>query len=147
MEVGSGKLDEINSMSKIESKTGIIRKSDVKVFNFLSDFTNFANFLPNGKIKSWSATHDSCSFKIDGIGQTGLKILEKTPNNLIKISSDGISPMTFLFWIHIASKGTDSCEVKISIEPKVNPIMLAMITSPLQDFADLLIKQMEKFRF
>jgi hypothetical protein len=133
-------------MRKIESRIGIIRKPDVKVFNFLSDFTNFANLIPSGKITNWTATNDSCSFIVDGIGQTGLRILGKTPNNLIKISSDGITPVTFLLWINIDSKSTDSCEVKITIEPKVNPILMAMITSPLQVFVDMLIEQMEKLK-
>lgn len=133
-------------MRKIESRIGIIRKPDVKVFNFLSDFTNFANLIPSGKVKNWTATHDSCSFNVDGIGQTGLKILEKTPYNLVKISSDGITPVNFLLWINIDSKGVDSCEVKITIEPKVNPIMMAMIRSPLLKFINMLIEQMEKLK-
>ena len=134
-------------MRKIESRIGIIRKPDVKVFNFLSDFTNFANLIPPGKIKNWTATHESCSFNIDGIGQTGLKILEKTPNNMIKIISDGFSPASFLLWINIDQKGIDACEVKITIEPDVNPVLMSMIRSPLQGFVDKLIEQMEKLKF
>ena len=146
MEDGSGELVKIKIMKIIESRIGIVQKPDVKVFNFLSDFTNFADLIQSGKVKNWTATKDSCSFKIDRIGQTGLKILEKTPNSMIKISSDGITPADFLFWIKIDSKGTNSCEVKITIEPDVNPLIMTMIRSPLQGFVDKLIEQLEKMK-
>jgi len=133
-------------MSKIESRIGIIPSPDVKVFNFLSDFTNFSNLIPPGKISNWSATHDSCSFKVEGIGQAGLRIVEKIPNNLIKISSDSNTPLNFYLWIDINPKSTDSCEVKFTIKPNVNPLILGMIKAPLQRFVDMLVDQMEKMK-
>jgi hypothetical protein len=134
-------------MSKIESRIGIIPSPDVKVFNFLSDFTNFSNLIPPVKISNWSATHDSCSFIVEGIGHAGLKILEKIPNYLIKISSDSNTPLNFYLWIDINSKSTNLCEVKITVEPNVNPLILGMIKTPLQGFVDMLVDQMEKLRF
>ena len=35
-------------------------------------------------------------FNIEGVGQAGLKIIEKEPFKLIKITSDGKSPFSFL---------------------------------------------------
>ncbi len=134
-------------MSKIESRIGIIPAPDVKVFNLLSDFTNFTDLIPSEKVYNWKAAPDSCSFKLDIIGEAGLRILEKTPNNLIKISTDTETPVTFLLWINIESKSIDSCEVKITIEPQVNTLLLGMIKAPLQGFVDLLIEKLENLKF
>jgi len=134
-------------MSKIESRIGIIPSPDVKVFNFLSDFTNFSNLIPPGKLSNWKATQDSCSFMVEGLGQAGLRIIEKIPNNLIKISSDSNTPLNFYLRIEINPKSTNSCEVKIIIEPDVNPLIRGMIKAPLQGFVDMLVDQMEKMKF
>ena len=75
-------------MPKIESRTGKIRTSEEKIYTFLSNFNNFRKLIPEDKAKDWESTEDTCSFNVEGIGRFGLRIIEKEPNKLIKITSD-----------------------------------------------------------
>ncbi len=134
-------------MSKIESRTGIIKSSEEKIFNFLSDFNNFQNLVPADKVKDWESTEDSCKFKVEGIGQAGLKIIEKEPYKLIKITSDETTPLPFRLWIQIKNVGENDSRIKITIDVDVNPVMAAMVKSPLQNFVDMLVDQAEKMDF
>lgn len=134
-------------MGKIESKTGNIGLEDEKIFNFLSDFNNFRNLIPADKIKNWESTQDSCKFTVDGIGDAGLRIMEREPNKLIKITSEGNTPIKFFLWIQIKAAGENTSHVRVLLEPQVNPLMMSMLQGPLQGFTDMLIDQLEKIKF
>ena len=90
-----------NSELKIESKIGKLNRSSEEVFNFLSDFNNLSNLIPPDKVKNWQATTDQCTFSIDGAGDMGLRIIEKEPTKLIKISGIESVPYEFFFWIQL----------------------------------------------
>jgi hypothetical protein len=134
-------------MGKIESKTGKISVSDVRIYDFLSDFNNFSSLIPPGKVKNWTSTADTCSFTVDGIGNAALRIVEKTPHSLIKITSEGATPISFILWIQLKKTGENSTAVRIVLEPDVNPMMMVMLNGPLQNFVDGLIDQAEKMVF
>lgn len=134
-------------MSKIESKTGKIKYSDEHIFNFLSDFNNFEQVVPKDKVSDWTSTSDTCSFKVDGIGTAGMRIIEREPNKLIKITSEGSTPVNFFLWIQLKKIDEQDTKIKITVEPMVNPIMLGMVKKPLKSFVDSLIDQVEGFSF
>lgn len=133
-------------MTKIESKIGQIKQSDEIIYNFLSDFNNFHSLIPADKVKNWQATTESCSFTVDGIGEAGLRIVEKTPNSLIKVTSEGKTPIKFLFWIQLKKVDNENTSIRLVIEPDVNPIMMGMVKGPLQSFLDMLVDQVEKLK-
>jgi carbon monoxide dehydrogenase subunit G len=134
-------------MGKIESRIGTLNASDEKVYRFISDFSNFTHMLPPDKVKNWQVNGDSCSFSIDGIGQLGLRIIEKEPFHLIKITSSEGTPFTFFLWIQLKNAADGETRVKITIDPDVNPMVMMMLNSPLQKFADAMIAQLEAYSF
>jgi len=131
-------------MTKIESKIGRISKPDEKIYNFLSDFNNFQHLIPPDKVKNWNSSNDSCNFTVDGIGDAGMKIIEKTPFSLIKITSDGKTPISFFLWIQIKKIDENTTGIKIVLEPQVNQMIFMMVKGPLQNFVDMLVDQLEK---
>ena len=131
-------------MAKFESRIGVIKHSEEKIYNFLSNFNNFKNLIPEDKVKDWESTEDSCRFTVDGVGQAGLQIIEKEPPKLIKITSDSTTPLPFLLWIQIKSVGENDSRIKITVDLDVNPVMSAMVKTPLQNFVDTLVDQAEK---
>ena len=132
-------------MNKYTSKTGKINKSNEKVYAFLSDFTNFKSLIPADKVSGFSATEDTCRFNIMGIGEAGLRIIEKEAIQLIKISSDGKTPFTFLFWIQLKpiNDEINSTAVRLTLEADLNPMMKMMIGSHLQKGLDSMVGYME----
>ncbi len=134
-------------MAKIESKIGSLKETDQKIYTFLSDFNNFEQLIPKDKVKEWSSDTDSCSFTIDGIGNIGLRITEKEEFKLIKLSSEGNSPIAFLMWIQLKQEGEKPTYVKITLDPQVNIALMGMVKKPLKDFANMLIDKLEELSF
>ena len=134
-------------MSKYTSKVGKINKQDQFIYEFFSDFRNLESVIPKDKISDFEATQDTCKFKIDGIGQAGLKTIEKEPYKLIKISSDGKSPFSFDFWIQLKSIEDESnnTAVRLTIDAQLNPMMKMMVGKHLQKGIDSLVDHMVTF--
>ena len=133
-------------MAKIESK---ITKSDIndeKLFTFVTDFKNFENLIPEDKISEWKSDGDSCSFTIEGIGSAGLRIIEKEPCKLVKISSEEGSPINFLMWIQLKKIADDDTRIKITLDPQINMMMMTMVKKHLQEFVDMLAERMSTLK-
>jgi carbon monoxide dehydrogenase subunit G len=135
------------SMSRIESRIGVIKQPAEKIYTYISNFDHFKSLIPEDKIKDFESGGDSCRFTVDGIGQAGLKIIEKEPFKLIKIRSDEQTAFDFLLWIQIKEAGPGDSRIKITTEVSLNPMMAAMVKKPLQNFVDTLVDQAEKLDF
>jgi len=133
---------------KIESKIGKSTSSNVKIYEFISNFHNFKELLPADKVTGWEASEDKCSFNVDPLGRTGLKIIEKEPHKLVKMSSDPeFSSYQFNIWIQLKKVAYDDTRIKVTIEPLVNKMMLPMLKLPLKKLADGIIDKVEGFSF
>jgi len=133
---------------KIESKIGKSAVSDQKIYNFISNFHNFKELLPQDRVSGWESSEEKCSFQVDPLGRTGLMIVGKEPYKLVKMSSDPeFSKYQFTIWIQLKKVSLDDTRIKITIEPLVNKMMLPMVRLPLKKLADGLIDKMESFEF
>lgn len=133
---------------KIESKTGQSACSDRSIYAFITNFHNFRDLLPEGRVTGWEASEDRCSFNVEPLGRTGLQMIRKEPFQLVKIVSDPqFSSYQFTIWIQLKKAGDDDTRMRITIEPEVNRMLLPMIKGPLKKFADGLIDRMEAFDF
>jgi len=133
--------------TKIESKVGKLNGSAERVYAFLSNFNNFERLIPQDKVKDWSSTEDHCHFKVDGVGEAGLRIIEKEPNTLIKITGEEGSKLSFFFWIQLKETAPSVTNIKLTIKADLNPMLKMMASKPLQNFVDTLIDQLEKVPF
>ncbi len=134
-------------MTKFESKIGKINSDDQPVYNFLTDFKNFANLIPRDKVKNFDATENTCSFSIEGIGSTGMRIIEKEPNKLIKITSQEESRFNFFFWIQLKKVAENDTRVKLTLKTELNPMLKMVASKPLQNFLNTLVDRLTQFDF
>ncbi len=134
-------------MTRIESKIGVVKQPAEKIFNFISNFNNFNQLIPEDKVKDFESSNDTCRFKVEGIGQAGLRIIEKEPHKLIKISSDEETTFDLLLWIQIKEIEPGDSRLKITTEVNLNPMMATMVRKPLKNFIDTLIDQAEKINY
>ena len=134
-------------MGKYTSKTGKVNKSDEFIYNFLTDFNNLENVVPQDKIKDFEATKDTCKFNIEGVGQAGLKIIEKESFKLIKITSDGKSPFSFFFWVQLKpiEDTENTTALRLTIDANLNPMMKMMVGKHLQKGIDAMLDQLVTF--
>ncbi len=134
-------------MIKLESKIGKINSSEENIYNFLSNFNNFQKLFPRDKIRNWESSEDSCHFILDGIGETGMKMIEREPFKLIKITGEENNKLDFNFWIQLKKVEENDTRIKLTIEANINPMLQMIAKKPLQNFLDTLIEQMEQFNF
>jgi hypothetical protein len=132
---------------KIESRTGRTEYPAIELYNFIEDFRNFNNFIPQDKISEWQADADQCSFRMDLLGKVALSIVDKESGKLVKISSDpSVSQYNFNLWVQLKEVDPNDTRIRITIEPLINKVMLSMVKSHLKSFVDSLVHEIETFR-
>jgi carbon monoxide dehydrogenase subunit G len=133
---------------KIESKTGKSSYPATKIFKFISDFRNFNNFIPADKVSDWQADNDHCSFRVSMLGKVRLEIIERVEGKLVKVTSDPeVSQYNFNLWIQLVEPAENDTRIKVTIEPLINQVLKAMVKTPLKEFVNSLIDEIEKFEF
>ena len=131
-------------MSLIESQAVTINKSDEEIFNFISDFTNFASLMPP-QVQDVKITQDSCSFSIQGMPSINLKIYEKTPFSCVKMKAeDGKLPFTLS--CSLENVNETQCIAQFHFEAELNPMMKMMVTKPLGNFLNLLSEKLKEIK-
>lgn len=134
-------------MTTIESRVGKIEEKDETIFQFLSSFRNFEHLVPQDKIRDWQATEESCRFSIPGIGEVGLKIVEKEPHTMIKYSGDNLATVDFNLWIQLKQLDVQDTRVKITFKADLNPMLSTLAKGPLQEFVNILVDKLEQYKF
>jgi carbon monoxide dehydrogenase subunit G len=134
-------------MIKLESKIGKINSPEEKAYNFLSSFNNFKEFIPEDKIQNWESTENFCRFNIEGIGETGMRIVKKEPFKLIKIAGDESGKIDFNFWIQLKQIAENDTRIRLTIQAHINPMFQIVVKKPLQNFLDTLVEHIEKMDF
>ena len=131
-------------MGKIESKTGQLQYPDNKIYDFITDFNNFKQFIPEEKVENWESSDDSCSFSLPSLGEASMSIIEKEPNKLVKVAGSGSNAIKFTIWIQLKMIADNDTRIKITLEPQMNKMMEMMAKKPLKKFIDMLVDRIEK---
>ncbi len=134
-------------MLKLESKIGTIQNSNEKIYRFLLNFDNLKNLIPGDKIKNWQTLEDSCRFTVEGLGNTGVKILEKEPFKLIKLTGIDTDKYNFFFWIQLKQVAENDTRVRLTMHAELNQMMQMMAKNPLKNFLDTLVDQLSKIDY
>ncbi|MDK2842990.1 MAG: hypothetical protein PWQ17_2496 [Anaerophaga sp.] len=124
-------------MTRFESDIKTVPHSASKVYEVLSNFDNFESLLPSDKIQNWESFGDRCRFEVTGIGQIGLKIVDKEPEKTIKYTADGTVPFNFFLWVQLKHAEASS-KVKVTLDADLNPMIKMVAKGPLEKFVGLL---------
>jgi carbon monoxide dehydrogenase subunit G len=132
-------------MTKIESKKVQLNVDCETAFTYLRDLDNLIEFLPQSKITEWKSDKVSCSFKVQGSYQIGMKHgSEKAPEHLKLLSGEG-SPFPFELNIYFAPHDT-GCIVSQLCEAQINPFLEMIVKGPLKNLFDYIAdKMVDKF--
>ena len=135
-------------MDTFESKIVHINSNAQAIFAKLSNLENLKPIIaaiPQDKIKpeDITLTADSCSVKVDTMGEIGFKIIEREEYKCIKFASDN-SPVQFNIWIQLVEKAPYDTKAKITFKADL-PFMIKMfikdkLATGLDQVADLLTK-------
>jgi carbon monoxide dehydrogenase subunit G len=129
-------------MTRIESDKTTVNKTAKEVYDFLSDFNNFQKLMPE-QVVDWKSTADECTFTIKGMATLGMKIVEKTPNSLIKVIKNGSAPFDFTLSCMITDL-QQQCMVQLAFDAELNPMLKMMATKPLTNFLNILVNKLKE---
>ena len=123
-------------MEKYESKQQQILKPASRIFPFISRFDMLTPAL-EGKVDEWSATEDTCSFKVKGFN-VALMIEERVENKHVKITGDPSSgvPIDISFWIQLHEVSENDTRIRMVLHAELNMMMRMMIGSKIQGGLD-----------
>ncbi|MFI5164635.1 MAG: SRPBCC family protein [Bacteroidia bacterium] len=128
---------------RIESDKSEVNKPAAEVFSFLTNFNNFQKLMPP-QVVDWQSTENDCSFKISGLATIGMKIVEKIPNSLIKISSNGKVPFEFTLNVNLTETSPTQTTGQLIFEADLNPMMKMMVEKPLRNFFNILAAKLKE---
>ena len=96
------------------------------------------------QVVDWQSTENDCVFKISGLATIGMKIVEKIPNSLIKISSNGKVPFEFTLNVNLSETSPTQTTGQLIFEADLNPMMKMMVEKPLRNFFNILAQKMKE---
>jgi len=134
-------------MITLKSKTGIAKGKQEAVYNYISDFRNFAGLLPEEKLQDVKISENTLLFGIPGLGNVGLKISERNPYKQLVINAIEGTAADFTFWININDAPDNNSTVNIDLEANLNMFLEMMAKGPLQQFLDLMIDKVQLIQF
>jgi carbon monoxide dehydrogenase subunit G len=124
-------------MTNYKSTLITVQKTQLEVFNFLSDYNNFGKLMPE-QVTNWQSTDTECSFTIQGMASLQMKIVERRANDLISMESFGKTPIKFTLFVNIEAVNDQSCTALVSIDADINPMLKMMLDKPLSNLVEKL---------
>ncbi|MGI6047057.1 MAG: SRPBCC family protein [Petrimonas sp.] len=122
-------------MTEFTSDIKTIFHNDVDVFRVLSDLSKLdlvKDQIPKDKIKDFKFDSDSCSFRVDPVGEVRFNIIEREPNKLVKFKSENL-PFDVFLWIQLVQKAEKDTKMKMTLRADLNPFIKGVVSKPLQD--------------
>jgi carbon monoxide dehydrogenase subunit G len=115
----------------IQGKSVIIPANREKVFNYLSDFNNIKELMPE-HVTDWKTDGETCSFVIKGIGHFGMKYARKEAPSLIEMAPHGKAPVSFSLIINLKEQSGNTL-AEGEVNANINPFMAMMAKRPLEN--------------
>jgi carbon monoxide dehydrogenase subunit G len=111
-----------------------VNKPVSEVYNFLADFNNHQQLMPDS-IEDWASTFDTAKFSIQNMAKLSLKIDERIENKEIKISPAEKPPFDLELKWELSTTGTET-DVTFTITAELNMMLKMLASGPLQKLAD-----------
>lgn len=128
--------------TEIKSDTVIISANQKEVFDFITDFNNIVQLLPQDKISDWSSTTDDCSFKIQNAAIIPLVKSSTEEYSKVNIVSGEKAPFPFTLEIFI-SEHENGCESYFIFNGDINPFLKMMVVKPLSNLFNYMAHKLE----
>lgn len=127
-------------MTTFESSIKTILYPQETIFNALSDLRNLERVkdkIPEDKIKDLHFDEDSMKFRVDLVGEIGMRIIEREFPATIKFAAEN-SPIEFNLWIQLKEVTPSDCRMKMTIKADLSPMIKMMIKGQMEKFLELM---------
>lgn len=105
-----------------------------RVYAKLSDLSNLEALKPmlGDQVKDFICDKDSCSFKLEAFGSTGVQVLEREENKTVKIGSVQ-SPIEFFGWIQLVEASPEDTRLKLTVRVDLPFVLKAMLSGKIEE--------------
>ena len=131
------------------------------VYSFLSDFSKIGRLIETArqmgagqqmseisdKIENVVTTEDTCTFLVKGLGEMGVRIVEREEPKLIKVEGDGSVPFNFEVWIQLLDNGPYDTRLRITVEADLNMMMKMLLKGKLEKGINQLAEGLSKIPY
>ena len=131
------------------------------VYSFLSDFSKIGRLIEtvrqmgagqqmseiSDKIENVVTTEDTCTFLVKGLGEMGVRIVEREEPKLIKLEGDGSVPFNFEVWIQLLDNGPYDTRLRITVEADLNMMMKMLLKGKLEKGINQLAEGLSKIPY
>lgn len=129
-------------MTTFKSNEKEISASRKQVYDFVTDVNNLNALIPEGKVTNFQADRDSCQFKVDGLGQLGIRVVSREPENNILFESEGSVPFHFDVLINLHEAGAETTLMEIILNADLNMVMKAVANKPLKEGLEVIASEL-----
>jgi hypothetical protein len=136
----------MSDISFFESRKGNLTCSACECFAFTTDLRHFEGFIPNGTINNWKAEKEACSFTVSMLGTVSVRLAEKEMCKRVVFKGDALKKNDFELVLNIIDNAGQPAEVKVYLNAELNPMMKMIAAKPIEQFLEMLISEMEKFK-
>ena len=117
----------------IETPKKRVAKSDKEVYDFLTNFNNFEDLMPDSVAKFELLNKDSFVFALKGMPEIVLKRKEQVPHSKVVLGAAS-DKLPFSLTIAIDQLSEGESEVQWSFEGEFNAMMAMMVKTPITNF-------------
>lgn len=126
----------------IESPKSTILKSDIDVFEFLTDLKNFKQLMPENINKFEVINNDRFLFSLKGMPEIVLERKSQTEYSQLVLGAAS-EKLPFTLTADILKLHESETEVTISFKGEFNAMMAMMIKSPIKNFMGTLSENLK----
>lgn len=144
------------SIQKYVSEIKYIDHNQEVVYNYLSNFEHLSRYINEGllsklneqvpqiRISDFESDQDSCRFQVSGMGKAEVRIIEREPARIVKISSSGGLPIGITFWIQLLPVTPYQTKMRLTLHADMSIMIKMMVNKKLEEginqVADMLTK-------
>ena len=114
-----------------------------EVFEFLSDFNNFEQLMPN-QVTNWKSDSESCTFTIQGMATITLKYFRKEPYHTVEVKPEGKTPISFNLLIKLFESENENHKTTgiVEIDADLNPMMAMIARKPFENLVNVMAERL-----
>lgn len=132
-------------IQKYVSDVKLIDHKQETVYRYLSDFDNLSPYINDGLLSSinekipqfgisnFESDQDSCRFRVAGMGNAEIRIIEREPAKTIKLSSSGGLPVGVTLWIQLLPASPAQTRMKLTLHADMNIMIKMLVDKKLEE--------------
>lgn len=136
----------MTDLSYFESRKGSLTCTAQECFSFTTDLRHFKGLIPNNTINNWKAEKESCSFTVSMLGTVSVRLTDKEMYKRVVYKGDALKKNDFELVLNISGEGAQPADVNVILNAELNPMMKMIAAKPIEQFLEMLINEMEKFK-